>query len=292
MDALLLLVPRDRRDRPHRARAILRWTPTAGWRAGRASSTPARRSSGRTRWPTIEDEVFSLNLLWDRMLARRAGCSALCIRGGWCDVGHPGGIAAAEAMLAGTPMFEPTRRRPASSPCRPGVDFPARGGRRAASPGWRAAARGAGPGDALSSTPGGWQRRHAASCSTQAPAPAAAAHPAGHRSGQRRRPSPICRRPSRRCAGGWNWPSWSRSCSTAQPDLAPRAAIYDLADSLAGLMDEMQGEGVDPDAHPRPRRDRPVRPLGSAAWPFSTSSSGFSAKRAASRRTSKPGSAG
>lgn len=34
----------------------------------------------------------------------------------------------------------------------------------------------------------------------------------------------------------------------AQPDLAPRAAIFDLADSLAGLMDEMQGEGVDPDA--------------------------------------------
>ncbi|MGH1369910.1 MAG: double-strand break repair protein AddB [Maritimibacter sp.] len=33
-----------------------------------------------------------------------------------------------------------------------------------------------------------------------------------------------------------------------QPDLAPRAAIYDLADSLAGLVDEMQGEGVDPDA--------------------------------------------
>ncbi len=33
-----------------------------------------------------------------------------------------------------------------------------------------------------------------------------------------------------------------------QPDLAPRAALFDLADSLAGLMDEMQGEGVDPDA--------------------------------------------
>ena len=28
------------------------------------------------------------------------------------------------------------------------------------------------------------------------------------------------------------------------PSFAPRAAIYDLADSLAGLMDEMQGEGV------------------------------------------------
>ena len=32
-----------------------------------------------------------------------------------------------------------------------------------------------------------------------------------------------------------------------QPDLAPRAALYDLADSLAGLMDEMQGEGVSPE---------------------------------------------
>ena len=33
-----------------------------------------------------------------------------------------------------------------------------------------------------------------------------------------------------------------------QPDLAPRASLFDLADSLAGLMDEMSGEGVSPDA--------------------------------------------
>lgn len=33
----------------------------------------------------------------------------------------------------------------------------------------------------------------------------------------------------------------------AQPDLAPRAALFDLADSLASLMDEMQGECVSPD---------------------------------------------
>lgn len=32
------------------------------------------------------------------------------------------------------------------------------------------------------------------------------------------------------------------------PDLAPRAALYDLADSLATLLDEMQGEGVKPEA--------------------------------------------
>ncbi|MEP1612885.1 MAG: double-strand break repair protein AddB [Roseobacter sp.] len=33
-----------------------------------------------------------------------------------------------------------------------------------------------------------------------------------------------------------------------QPDLAPRSSLYDLTDSLAALMDEMQGEGVDIDA--------------------------------------------
>ena len=32
-----------------------------------------------------------------------------------------------------------------------------------------------------------------------------------------------------------------------QPDLAPRSAVFDLADSLANLMDEMQSEGVSPD---------------------------------------------
>ena len=33
-----------------------------------------------------------------------------------------------------------------------------------------------------------------------------------------------------------------------QPDLAPRTSLYDLADSLATLMDEMHGEGVSPKA--------------------------------------------
>jgi ATP-dependent helicase/nuclease subunit B len=33
-----------------------------------------------------------------------------------------------------------------------------------------------------------------------------------------------------------------------EPDLAPRAATYDLADSLAGLMDEMHGEGITTEA--------------------------------------------
>lgn len=33
----------------------------------------------------------------------------------------------------------------------------------------------------------------------------------------------------------------------AEPDLGPKTAMYDLAESLADLMDEMQGEGVSPD---------------------------------------------
>jgi len=33
----------------------------------------------------------------------------------------------------------------------------------------------------------------------------------------------------------------------AQPDLAPRSALFALTDSLAGLLEEMQGEGVSPD---------------------------------------------
>ena len=44
------------------------------------------------------DEVFSLNQPWNEMIA--AGTAyGIAHRGGWCDVGHPEGIAAAEALL-------------------------------------------------------------------------------------------------------------------------------------------------------------------------------------------------
>lgn len=46
----------------------------------------------------IPDTVFSLNRVWDRLIAegRAQGC---VFGGGWCDVGHPAGIAEAEALL-------------------------------------------------------------------------------------------------------------------------------------------------------------------------------------------------
>lgn len=47
----------------------------------------------------ITETVFSLNVLWDRMIA--AGrLFGVVHRGGWCDVGRPEGIGEAEAMLA------------------------------------------------------------------------------------------------------------------------------------------------------------------------------------------------
>jgi MurNAc alpha-1-phosphate uridylyltransferase len=50
----------------------------------------------------ITTEVFSLNLLWDRMIT--AGrLFGLIHDGGWCDVGRPEGIAQAEALLGFTP---------------------------------------------------------------------------------------------------------------------------------------------------------------------------------------------
>lgn len=49
----------------------------------------------------ISDEVFSLNLLWDRMITDRR-LFGLIHAGRWCDVGRPEGIARAEALLGFT----------------------------------------------------------------------------------------------------------------------------------------------------------------------------------------------
>lgn len=46
----------------------------------------------------IGEQVFSLNVLWNLLLAQNR---LYCVQypGHWCDVGHPGGIALAEKML-------------------------------------------------------------------------------------------------------------------------------------------------------------------------------------------------
>lgn len=47
---------------------------------------------------TIEENAFSLNLLWDKMLAQ-GRMFGVTYPGRWCDVGHPEGIILAEQML-------------------------------------------------------------------------------------------------------------------------------------------------------------------------------------------------
>lgn len=49
----------------------------------------------------IDRPVFSLNLLWDDMIAR-GRAFGMVHQGGWCDVGRPEGIAEAEALLGAT----------------------------------------------------------------------------------------------------------------------------------------------------------------------------------------------
>jgi MurNAc alpha-1-phosphate uridylyltransferase len=51
------------------------------------------------RLSDIDAPAFSLNRVWDKMIA--AGTAfGLVHRGGWCDVGHPDGILAAERLLS------------------------------------------------------------------------------------------------------------------------------------------------------------------------------------------------
>lgn len=47
----------------------------------------------------ISEDVFSLNLLWDRMIAAGRLCGVIH-QGGWCDVGQPQSIATAEQLLS------------------------------------------------------------------------------------------------------------------------------------------------------------------------------------------------
>ncbi|MHC0052016.1 nucleotidyltransferase family protein [Actibacterium sp. D379-3] len=100
MDALLLLVPRDRavghtgpgdfliEDRNHLTRG-----PGHVYTGAQIIRTEGLR--------TIPDTVFSLNLLWDAMLVDER-IFGIVHRGGWCDVGRPESIKLAEDMLLGT----------------------------------------------------------------------------------------------------------------------------------------------------------------------------------------------
>jgi N-acetyl-alpha-D-muramate 1-phosphate uridylyltransferase len=101
MDALLLLLPVAQATPPSgRSDFVL----GADGRIARAEGATGMVYLGAQIIATdalaaIPDEVFSLNRLWDGMIATRRAFG-LVHDGGWCDVGHTEGIAKAEAMLA------------------------------------------------------------------------------------------------------------------------------------------------------------------------------------------------
>jgi MurNAc alpha-1-phosphate uridylyltransferase len=97
MDALLLCVPQARTV-GHAGQGDFILSDT-----GKISRGPGLVYSGvqiikPDLLQEIEEQAFSLNLLWDRMLSdgRLYGAS---YPGKWCDVGHPDGIKLAENML-------------------------------------------------------------------------------------------------------------------------------------------------------------------------------------------------
>jgi len=97
MDGLLLTLPAD--SMGARSDFVM---DTAG-RLTRAKGAPGVaylgaqiiRTDGLAGFP---DPVFSLNLLWDRMISD-GRLFGLTHQGNWCDVGTPNGITRAEAML-------------------------------------------------------------------------------------------------------------------------------------------------------------------------------------------------
>lgn len=101
MDALLLMLP-ARQATGHAGNGD--FLIGADGRISRAAGKPGLVYLGAQILKTeglahIDKTVFSLNLLWDAMIAQ-GRAFGIVHQGGWCDVGRPEGIAQAESLLA------------------------------------------------------------------------------------------------------------------------------------------------------------------------------------------------
>lgn len=97
MDALLLCIPLENAI-GHAGQGDFLFDP-----AGRLRRGPGQVYSGLQILKTdllkqIEEEVFSLNVLWNRMM-QNGRLFGLSYPGQWCDVGRPEGIELAEKMI-------------------------------------------------------------------------------------------------------------------------------------------------------------------------------------------------
>lgn len=101
MGALLLLVPADR-ARGHAGGGDFALALDGRIKRGGDLVYTGAQIVDPTGIDSIRQTAFSLNRLWDR-IAGDDRLYGLVHKGGWCDVGHPDGIAAAEAMLITPP---------------------------------------------------------------------------------------------------------------------------------------------------------------------------------------------
>ena len=101
MDALLLLAPQGQAEgHPGVGDFVMDASGRIERANGRAGLVYLGAQIIRTEGlATFSEPAFSLNRLWDRMIAEGKAFGTIH-DGDWCDVGRPEGIAEAEAMLA------------------------------------------------------------------------------------------------------------------------------------------------------------------------------------------------
>jgi N-acetyl-alpha-D-muramate 1-phosphate uridylyltransferase len=100
MEALLLLLPVDQ-TKGHGAKGDFRLDGAGRISRGRGGEDHVYIGAqilNPARLAGVAEAAFSLNRTWDEMIA--AGTAyGIVHQGGWCDVGHPEGIAEAERLL-------------------------------------------------------------------------------------------------------------------------------------------------------------------------------------------------
>ena len=97
MDALLMCVP-IARAMGHQGTGDFTALPDGQIRRGKGLVYGGVQIIKTDLLASFDQPAFSLNLLWDRMLAENR-LFGLGYPGQWCDVGHPDGIKVAENML-------------------------------------------------------------------------------------------------------------------------------------------------------------------------------------------------
>lgn len=97
MDALLVLVPTDRAA-GHKGNGDFHIDPFGRLKRGPGLVYTGCQIIKTSFVKDVADDVFSLNVVWDRLLKHQR-VFGVEYGGGWCDVGHPEGITIAEKML-------------------------------------------------------------------------------------------------------------------------------------------------------------------------------------------------